>query len=421
MRGGQGLFPESRGLSGGLASSMNVVIVGNGLAGTMAAKTIRGLDDRASVVVFAAENRLYYPRPNLIEFIAGRLPEDKLYAFPADWAAKNRIDLRLGTAVRRLHPSEKSVEAADGSIVRYDRLLLADGASSAVPPIVGADKPGVFTVRTLDDARALLEYFRTHPRVAVLGGGLLGLEIARALRFRGAEVTVAEIFPSLLPRQLDPPGGEILKARLEETGLRVLLGVAAAEITGASEARGIVFKDGTRLDADLVVLAAGVRPNTALARDAGLAVDRGVTVDDRMATSAPDIFAAGDGTQHRGRLYGIIPASFAQSRTAAENICGRTKTYEGTVPSNQLKVSDLPLLSAGIIRPEEPGFEEFRLSRPVSGLYKKIVLKDGVLAGAGWMGTKIGAAEIAAAVAAGKNVAAWKADILEDGFDFKRL
>jgi NAD(P)H-nitrite reductase large subunit len=185
---------------------MNVVIVGNGLAGTMAAKTIRELDDRASLTVFAAERRRYYPRPNLIEFIAGRLPEEKIYAFPESWAEKSRIDLKLGLAVRGILPAEKKVEAADGSRVPYDALLLADGAAAGIPPIAGARKPGVFTVRTLDDAQALLDYMRTHPRVAVLGGGLLGLEIARALRTRGAEVVVAEIFPSLLPRQLDPPG-----------------------------------------------------------------------------------------------------------------------------------------------------------------------------------------------------------------------
>ncbi len=400
---------------------MNVVIVGNGLAGTMAAKTIRELDDRASIVVFAAESRPYYPRPNLIEFIGGCLPEEKIYAFPASWPEKNRIDLRLGMPVRRILPAEKKVEAADGTVVPYDRLLLADGASSFVPPIAGADKPGVFTIRTLDDALALLDYFKTHPRIAVLGGGLLGLETARALRARGAEVTVAEIFPSLLPRQLDPQGGEILKSRIEESGIRVLLGVAAEEITGDPQARGIRFKDGMRLEADLIVIAAGVKANTALAREAGLTVDRGVVVDDRMATSAPGIFAAGDSTQHRGRLYGIIPASFAQARVASENICGRERLYEGTVPSSQLKVTDLPLFSAGSIRPEDPGFEEFRLARPESGLYKKIVLKDGALVGAIWMGTKTGAAEIGAAVAAGRNVSAWKSEILQDGFDYKRL
>jgi nitrite reductase (NADH) large subunit len=400
---------------------MNVVIVGNGLAGTMAAKTIRELDDRASVTVFAAENRLYYPRPNLIEFVAGRLSQEKIFAFPPGWAEKNRIDLRLGTSIRRIRPAEKTAEASDGSVVSYDALLLADGASAGVPPITGAGKPGVFTVRTLDDALALLEYFQNHRRVAVLGGGLLGLEIARALRVREAEVVVAEIFPSLLPRQLDPQGGEILKARIEAGGIRVLLGVAAEEITGDSEARGIRFKDGTILEADLIILAAGVRPNTALAREAGLTVDKGVVVDDRMATNAAGVFAAGDGTQHRGRLYGIIPASFAQSRIAAENICGREKIYAGTVPSNQLKVSDLPLMSAGIIRPEGPGFEEIRLVRPEAGVYKKLVLLDGILAGAIWMGAKAGAAEIGKAVAEGRNVAAFKSEILEDGFDFKRL
>jgi nitrite reductase (NADH) large subunit len=150
-------------------------------------------------------------------------------------------------------------------------------------------------------------------------------------------------------------------------------------------------------------------------------VDKGVLVDDRLATNAPGVFAAGDGAQHRGRIYGIIPASFSQSRIAAENICGRDKSYAGTVMSNQLKVTDIPLMSAGIIRPEEPGYEELRLVRPEAGLYKKIVLKDGRFVGAIWMGTKAGAAEIAAAVSESRNVAVPKDELLNDDFDFKRL
>jgi nitrite reductase (NADH) large subunit len=400
---------------------VNVVIVGNGLAGTLAAKSIRDLDDRTAITILAAERHPYYPRPNLIEYLAGRLPEEKLFAFPASWPETNRIDLRLGTPVLRIRPAERFVETAGGTIVPYDRLLLADGASAAVPPISGAAKPGVFTLRTIEDAQTLLDYHRTHPRVVVLGGGLLGLEIARALGTRGAEVVVAEIFSYLLPRQLDPAGAAVLKSRIEAGGIKVRLGQPCEEITGETEARGVRFKDGSYLETDLVVIAAGVVPNTALARDAGLAVDRGVVVDDRMAASAADIFAAGDGAQHRGRVYGLIPASFAQSRIAAENILGREKRYEGTIPSNQLKVSDLPLLSVGAVAAEGADLEEYRVSRPESGLYKKIVMRKDVLIGAIWMGTKIGASAIARAVTEGRNVAAWKADILEDDFDFRLL
>jgi nitrite reductase (NADH) large subunit len=401
---------------------VNVVIVGNGLAGTLAAKSIRDLDDRAAITILAAEPHPYYPRPNLIEYLAGRLPEDKLFAFPASWPETNRIDLQLGTPVRRIRPADRVVETAGGTIVPYDRLLLADGASAAIPPITGAAKPGVFTLRTIEDAQALLEYHRTHRRVVVLGGGLLGLEIARALGARGAEVVVAEIFSYLLPRQLDPPGAAVLKSRLEDGGIKVRLGLSCEEIVGESEAQGVRFKDGSRLETDLVVIAAGVVPNTALAREAGLAVERGVVVDDRMAASAADIYAAGDGAQHRGRLYGIIPASFAQSRIAAENILGRDKRYDGTIPSNQLKVSDLPLLSVGTIAPVSGAdFEEFRVARPESGLYKKIVLRNDVLVGAIWMGTKIGASAIAKAVLEGRNVADRKAEILQDDFDYRLL
>jgi nitrite reductase (NADH) large subunit len=400
---------------------MKIIIIGNGLAGTLAAKTVRELEPEAGIDIFGEEKYAYYPRPNLIEFLAGRLPYEKLFAFPESWSVRQRIGLHFGERVARIRPDERTIETGSGGTFPYDALLLASGARAAVPPLTGRGLKGVFVLRTLDDALAILERLREHTRVAVLGGGLLGLEIARAIRGRGAEVRVVEFFDRLLPRQLDPAAAAILKGQIEKTGITVRLGAVSREILGAEEVRGIRFESGDELEADLVVIAAGVKPELALAKDAGLTVERGVVVDDRLRTSRPEIFAAGDVAEHQGRVYGIIPASFEQARAAAHNMLGMDMPYAGTVPSNTLKVAGLYVTSAGEVNPEARGHEVLVRSVPEDGLYKKIVLKEGRLVGAIWMGTKKGASEVGRLVALKKDVESRKNDLLEDTFDFSEM
>ena len=400
---------------------MKIVIVGNGLAGTLAAKTVRELDQEAGIEVFGEEKYAYYPRPNLIEFLAGRLPYEKLFAFPENWNVRQRIGLHFGERVVRIRPDERTIETGSGGTFPYDALLLASGARAVVPPLTGSGLKGVFVLRTLDDALAILDHLRTHAHVAVLGGGLLGLEIARAIRGRGASVCVIEFFDRLLPRQLDPAAAGILKHQVEKAGISVRLGAVSREILGAAEVRGIRFESGDEVEADLVVIAAGVKPELALAKDAGLSVERGVVVDDRLRTSRPEIFAAGDVAEHRGRVYGIIPASFEQARAAAHNMLGMDMPYAGTVPTNTLKVAGLFVTSAGEVNPEARCYEVLVRSVPEDGLYKKIVLKEGRLVGAIWMGTKKGASEVGRLVALKKNVESRKGDLLEDTFDFAEM
>ena len=400
---------------------MKIVIVGNGLAGTLAAKTVRELDQEAGIEVFGEEKYAYYPRPNLIEFLAGRLPYEKLFAFPENWNVRQRIGLHFGERVARIRPDAREIETESGGAFPYDALLLASGARAVVPPLTGSGLKGVFVLRTLDDALAILDHLRTHAHVAVLGGGLLGLEIARAVRGRGASVCVVEFFDRLLPRQLDPAAAGILKHQIEKTGISVRVGADSREILGAAEVRGIRFESGDEVEADLVVIAAGVKPELALAKDAGLTAERGIVVDDRLRTSRPEIFAAGDVAEHRGRVYGIIPASFEQARAAAHNMLGMDLPYAGTVPSNTLKVAGLYVTSAGEVNPEARGHEVLVRSVPEDGLYKKIVLKEGRLVGAIWMGTKKGASEIGRLVALKKDVESRKGDLLEDTFDFAEM
>lgn len=401
---------------------MNVLIIGNGLAGTLAAKSLRELDPGLGIEVLGEERHPYYPRPNLIEYLAGRLPLEKIFAFPEEWAARQGITLRLGEKIARILPAEKKVETAAGAALSYDALLIATGARAALPPVPGVDRKGVFVLRTLDDAHDLIAYLEGRQRVAVLGGGLLGLEIARAIRGRGADVEVIEFFDRLLPRQLDPAAAAILRTQIEKTGITVRLRATAKEVLGDSGGvRGLRFESGETLGTEAVVVAAGIKPEIGLAADAGLQVGRGVLVDDRMRTSGPGIFAAGDAAEHRGRIYGIIPAAFEQARAAAANMLGQDRSYGGTVPFNTLKVAGLYLTSAGEIDAEGPGFESLVHSDPAAGLYKKIVLQDGRLAGAIWLGTKKGAAEISRLVALKHDVGTIKQTLLEDDFDFAEI
>ncbi len=400
---------------------MRVLVVGNGLAGTIASKTLRELEPDAEIAIFAEEKYLYYPRPNLIEYLAGNISLENLFAFSEEWFENHNLSIHLGQPVRKLLPESRQVELEGGKTESYDFLLLANGASSWVPPIQGADKEGVFTLRTLDDADAIIQRIEDHPDVVIIGGGLLGLEIARAIRTRGASVKVVEFFLRLLPRQLDSEGASVLQSKIEDMGIKVQLGIVTEEILGEGRVEGLKFKSGEKLDAQTAVVAAGVRPNIHLAVEAGLKTDKGIIVDDSLRTSQPCIFAAGDNVQHRDKIYGIIPASFNQARTVAFNIAGHEKEYTGTIPSNTLKVVGVDLTSIGLVTPEEGAAEEFRKVIKEKGIYKKIVIQNGKLVGAIWMGTKQNVNEINRIILQQIDVGKWKGTVLEEDFDFSDL
>lgn len=400
---------------------MRVLIIGNGVAGTMAAKTLRELDSKVEIDILTEEKYHYYPRPNLIDFLAGLRPLEKIFAFPGEWSRRQQIGISLATPVRRLDPEKKVVELANGKKEKFDSLLLSPGASASLPPIKGVNLKGVFSLRSIDDALQILEWLRTHNKVVVIGGGLLGLETARSLKQKGAEVVIVEFFDRLLPRQLDTPGARVLEKQIEAMGIQVLTNKATEEIIGPDEVRGVKLKSGEVLAAGLVIIAAGIKPNVSLASEAGIKVNKGVVVDDYLRTSHSDIYAAGDVAEHRGRLYGIIPAAFDQARAAAFNILRQAKPYEGTVPSNSLKVMGISLTSVGLIQGEGEGFEEIRQVDEARGIYKKIVLEKGRLVGAIWMGTKKGVNELVRAVTLRVNVEQWKDSLLTEDFDFAVL
>jgi nitrite reductase [NAD(P)H] large subunit len=359
----------------------HLVVVGNGMAGMACLEQILGHSPRFAVTVFGDETHPNYNRVLLSSVLAGEKKADDIVINGPEWYRRHGIDLRVGVRIVDVDARARSIAGNDGSVTRYDTLLLATGSSPWFPPVAGLDKDGVFAFRTLDDTRALVERAGPATRAVVVGGGLLGLEAARGLQVRGCQVTVVHLLDTLMERQLDPCGGAYVRSKMEELGITVLLGRSTTAIRGGGSVTGVEFSDGSTLDADLVVVAAGIRPNVGLGRKAGLAVNRGVVVNDFMETSDPDIFAVGECTEHNGICYGLVAPLFEQGKVLAATITGnKGPTYTGTVPAAKLKIMGVDVFSAGAWA-DGPGVEPVRYEDPGLGVYKKLAVRDGKLAG----------------------------------------
>jgi nitrite reductase (NADH) large subunit len=393
------------------------VIVGNGVAGTTAAENIRKQDQTGSITMLTQEDLPFYWRIRLIEFIAGEIGEKDLVAKKDKWYGEQKIELKLKTRAVDGDPSKKVVVTAGGEKIPFDKLLLATGSRSFVPPIKGSDKDGVFALRSIQDARAILARAKKAKEIVLIGGGLLGLEAGNSVRKLGPKVKVVEFFPRLIPRQLDVEGAKKLQAIMEEMGFSFWLGAKTQEITGKNGVESVLLEGGERLSADMVIISAGVRPAMDLAKPFGLETDKGIKVDERLRTNQPDIYAAGDVAEYKGIPYGIWPAAMEQGKIAGLNMAGGNVNYEGTTMSNVLKVVGIDLASAGEIDLDHK-FE----SKVVvgEGLYRKIVLKDNRIIGCIMLGDKTGFNQITRWMTEGRDVSAIKDDILTEGFDFKK-
>lgn len=360
---------------------MQYVIIGNGVAGTTAAANIRKFDSEGKIIIISDETYPFYSRIRLPELLSGAVDEKGLIIKKDTWYAENRIDLVLNTVVTDIDVPGKRVISSDSSAIKYDRLLIATGGLSFVPPIPGADKKGVFTLRTLNDAIAIKEFSKQSGiRVLLIGGGVLGLEAGNSLRKAGNYISVVEFFPRLLPRQMDPSGAEILKKQLEDTGFRFHLGVKSREITGTEKVEALILDDGTRIDCDMILISAGVRYNPLLALKLGLPVEKGVIVNNKMETGIPDIYAAGDLIQYDGVFYGIWPAAEKQGEVAGINMAGGNSEYLGTIISNTLKVAGIDICAAGDIDAE--GQKGSILFKDADNyIYRKMVLQNNTLVG----------------------------------------
>ena len=404
---------------------MRVVIIGNNVAGITTAKTIRELRQDIDILVFAEEKYHYYPRPALIEFIANKVDEKSLLFYPEDWYVKNRIKVNLGTKAEKVDAEEGRV-LANGLWVDFDALVLATGAKAFVPPIKGLPKQNVLTLRTLDDAKAIKALLPKVHSVTIIGGGVLGLEVARAINQAktGLSIKILEKANSLLSRQLDGEGGSILRALIEEMGIDVLTGVEVEEIKGAGQVEKVALKGGTELDAQLVIISAGVRPNLDLAKESGLKVGKGLIVDANLCCNKNAmIFAAGDVVEFEGTTYGIIPAALDHARIVARMILGQEALdYKGTIVSNTLKVMGIDLTSIGLVNPPaDGGYEEIRAKSDDGRVYKKFVLKDGKIVGAIILGSRKEVPRVSKLIKGGTSVEGLKANMKRVDFDFSGL
>lgn len=401
---------------------MKYLIVGGGVAGVMAAQAIARADPTAQVHVFSAEPHPYYQRPRLWEFIAGKIERDALYFRPPVWYAERGIHLHLGVRVTEIDPHAHRLTLADSSRVEYDRLLLAMGGHPFVPPFEGVRKKGVFTLRTLEDALAIKEYAQGIATAAVIGGGLLGLETARALLSPGLEVSVIEFVPHLLPRQLDVEGAQILQSRLEALGLRIVTDAATEAILGDERAVGVRLKDGRVIDGELVLISTGIRSRVELAREAGLEVNRGMVVDEQLRASATDVYAAGDVAEFEEVVYGIIPAAIEQARAAAMNmVSSSSATYGGTVPATTLKIVGIDLICLGEATATGDEFTILRRSDAADGVYRRLALREGKIVGAILLGDTQNAQSLKKLIATGRDVSAYSGRLLDESFDLKAL
>lgn len=387
------------------------LIIGNGVAGTTAAENIRKLDKTGKITVVTEESTPFYYRMRLPDFLSGDLTEDKLNAKKEAWYKDQGIDLTLNTRIQGANPGKRAVTTQSNQEIPYDRLLVATGSRSFIPPMKGADKKGVFALRTIQDARNIVAWAKNIQKVVLIGGGLLGLEAGNALRKLGKKLTVVEFFPRLLPRQLDVAGGGRLQTMMEGMGFSFRLGAKTQEIKGEDRVSGVLLEGGELLQAEMVIVSAGVRPALELAKALNLDHDKGVKVDEEMKTSQPGIYAAGDVAEFKGIPYGIWTAATEQGQIAGMNMAGGNALYKGTVMANTLKVVGVDLASAGNIDAENKMESKVLTDQKV---YKKIVLENDQIVGCIMLGDTKGFTKITKLMSEKQNVSQIKEKLVSE-------
>jgi len=385
------------------------------VAATTAIREIRSLDKEVEIDVFTDERHPYYPRPNLIELVAKRKTIKETIRYDLDWYEENDVDLMLSTPIFQIDTKTKTVMSTSKDHGQYDKLLIAVGCRPFVPPFEGLHKNNVHVIRTLDDALDIREAVKGAGREIVIGGGILGIELAAAMKAVGGEPIVVSNEDRLLPLQLDDQGSRVLTKRLEKMGITVLFGYNCKAITGDEDAEGIVSTNGDSISGDLVVIATGVRSNTIIAKNSGIKYNKAIDVDQYMQTSVKDIFAAGDCVEYNGQWFGIIPWATATARVAAQNMLNfRSSTFEGITPSNQLQVAGIDLTSIGLIHPDSPDYETLVSIDEENGRYFKAVLKDDVLVGGIALGSRKIALNLRAHIVKGDSIKNIKQSLFDE-------
>jgi nitrite reductase (NADH) large subunit len=392
--------------------SESLVIVGNGMAAARLvdelAKVALG---RYAVAVIGDEPRLAYNRVLLSSVLAGETASHEIELKPANWWRDRGVTLKYGCAVGEVDVGRRELKIANEESVHFSKLVLATGSNPLRLNVPGVELTGVHTFRDSRDVDLLLTLAAGKKRVVVVGGGLLGLEAAYGLAKAGAPVTLLHLMDRLMERQLDAPAGALLKSLVEKKGIKVLLNASTSRILGESRVEGVELNDGQRIDADAVILAAGIRPNIGLAKEAGIPVNRGIIVNDQLQTGADGIFALGECAEHRGICYGLVEPAYEQAKVLAQHLAGRTAAYGGSVTATNLKVSGVGVFSAGEFMGNDRS-EAIVLSDFRRGIYKKLVIEDGRLTGAVLVGDTADALWYLGLIRNRENIAAVRKDMM---------
>lgn len=362
------------------------VIIGNSAAAIGAVEAIRAQSPADLITLFSAEPEHCYSRPLISELLAGEVTVEAMGYRPANFYERLGVTARLGTPIAAIDLEMRGVVPAGGELTPYDRLLIATGSVPFRPPIEDEGEGGLYTFNSAADALALLEAAAAAKRVVVIGGGLIGMKAAESLRHRGLEVTVVELAPHILSSAFDAAASRLFAAGAEAAGVRLVTDNAVTAIRRKGGwVRSVVLADNEELAADLVVMAVGVRPNVELAKAAGLAVDRGIVVDEEMRTSAPDVFAAGDCAQGvelisgQRRVMPLWPVAHRQGRAAGSAMAGKAEPAPPGLPMNSITLFGVSAMSAGQLAPE-PG--DLELVEAAPGSYRKVILREDRLVGA---------------------------------------
>ena len=398
------------------------MIVGGGVAGFTAARGLRELDADIGIEIYTREPYLYYYRPRLPDVVSGEVEPEEIVAFQAEWYESRRIDVRLEEPVVSVDPAEHRISLEGGRGVDYDSLLIASGADPFVPPIDGSDREGVHVLRTVDDALAIRARAADSDQAVVVGGGLLGLEAGRGLQRAGLSVTVLEGADWLMPRQLDSEAASILRNDIEKLGITVLTGVKVEAIEGEGDVSGVRLADGTVFPCEITLISTGVRSAVGFLEGSGLTTERGVVVDPSMRTSAEGVFAAGDVAQLSGMNGGNIPVAIAQADAAAVGLSGEKEGARAKAVSyNTLKIVGIDVFSAGETSCDDGDCSEHVYEDEDEGIYRKVITREGVLAGAMVVGSRRGVRELNGLVQSRADVGKWEDAIAREDFDFESM
>ncbi|MFB3159974.1 nitrite reductase large subunit NirB [Neobacillus sp. 179-J 1A1 HS] len=361
-----------------------LVLVGNGMAGVRCIEEILKLDPTGfEITIFGSEPHVNYNRILLSSILQGSTSFGDITLHDREWNEHHQINLFTGETVIEIDKHLQVVETDQHRIVSYDYLIIATGSVPFSLPIPGTDKQGVVTFRTMEDCQKIIEFSKKNKKAVVIGGGVLGLEAAKGLLNLGMDVNVVHIGSYLMERQLDETAARMLQVELESQGMKFLFQKETKEIVGDICAKGVVFKDGTKVEADLIVMAAGVRPNVQLAQNSGIETNRAILVNDFMETSEPNIYAVGECVEHRGVVYGLVQPLYEQGKVLAKRICGTEGPgYEGSVLSTQLKISGIDLFSVGAIHDKKSSIQSIKIYDEVQRVYKKVVFQDHKIIGA---------------------------------------